>query len=710
VQRSSAVTAVDLLSGEEPEAPEPPDDPVVGPGGDAPTVAPRPQVAGLDGIRAVAVLGVLAFHAGLSRVTGGLLGVDIFFVLSGFLITSLLVGEWSSSGSIGFRRFYERRARRLLPALFLTMLLVAAYAHWFALPSTLEGLRGDALSTLAYVANWHFIVTGQNYFIRFGPPSPLLHTWSLAVEEQFYVVWPALALFVLRRRGRRGLAVVAAVGMVLSATATAVLYHHGASVTRLYYGTDTRVQEVMAGALLAVVLPRLARRVRDAEVGGATGLASPGRVVSVIGTVGGLCLLWALFGVSGGSSFLYSGGFLLVGTATAAVILLVMVRPGAVATRVLGLSVLGYIGRISYGLYLYHYPLFQMIDGPHTGLSGPALLSARLAATFAAAVVSYHLVEMPVRNRRALPGWHLAVAIPVGLAIVITALFVTTVPPPPQVVPKTPTKTGVFAVPAIRPPGLPPGHNVRVLLLGDSLALTLGPGLGVQSGAWGATLINQGIVGCDLDPSSVVDIEGSVTVAAQGCAHWPEVWQGQVDRLNPDVVTLELGRWDVSNRIVDGTWTRIGEPAWDHLYASELSSAIRILSSRGAHVVVFTLPYVTQTTDAPDGTPWDINQPVRTDQYNALVRKTVGLFPRVASVIDLNHLLDPKGVYTTFIDGVPVRSDDQEHISLYGGMFLRPAVLPTLVQLGLAHERARTAPSATTTTGSAAQAGTVTTG
>ena len=700
---------MDLLSGREPEAPEPSGDPVAGPG-DAPAGGPRPQVPGLDGIRAVAVLGVLAFHGGVSRVAGGLLGVDIFFVLSGFLITSLLVSEWSASGSIGFRRFYDRRARRLLPALFLTMLLVAAYAQWFALPSTLEGLRGDALSTLAYVANWHFIVTGQNYFVRFGPPSPLLHTWSLAVEEQFYVVWPALALFVLRRRGRRGLAVVAAFGIVLSATATAVLYHHGAGVTRLYYGTDTRVQEVMAGALLAVVLPRLARWVRSADVGGATGPVSAGRVVSVIGSVGGLTLLWALSGVSGTSGFLYNGGFLLVATATAAVILLVMVRPRALATRALALSALGYIGRISYGLYLYHYPLFQMIDGPHTGLSGSALLTARLAATFAAAVVSYHLVEMPVRNRRALPGWHLAVAIPVGLAVVVTALFLTTVPPAPQVVPRVPMRTGVFAVPLSPPPGLPAGHRVQVLLLGDSLALTLGTGLRVQAGAWGASLTNQGAVGCDLDPGSVVDIEGSVTAAAQGCAHWPQTWQEEVDRLNPDVVALELGRWEVSDRMIDGSWTRIGEPAWDRLYASELSSAIRILSSRGAQVVVFTLPYVTQTTDAPDGTPWDINQPVRTDQYNAVVRRTVGLFPRVASVIDLNHLLDPNGVYTGVVDGVPVRDDDQEHISLYGGMWLRPSILPTLVQLGRPHLRARTAPGATATSGDAAQAGAASTG
>ena len=182
--------------------------------------------------------------------------MDIFFVLSGFLITSLLIGEWSNSGTVRFRAFYERRARRLLPALFVTMLVIAAYAQWFALPSTLSSLRGDAIATLAYVANWRFIATGANYFVRFGPPSPLLHTWSLAVEEQFYLVWPALALVVMRRRGRRGLAAVAALGVVVSTVITTVLFHHGVSVTSLYYGTQTRVQEVMVGALLAVVMPR----------------------------------------------------------------------------------------------------------------------------------------------------------------------------------------------------------------------------------------------------------------------------------------------------------------------------------------------------------------------------------------------------------------------------------------------------------------------
>ena len=742
---------MDLVSDEEPEAPSPPSDPDLAPEAGEPARRSGPHVPGLDGIRAIAVLGVLAFHGGVAWAGGGLLGVDIFFVLSGFLITSLLVGEWSTSGTVRFRRFYERRARRLLPALFLTMLLVAAYARWFALPSTLSSLRGDAFATLAYVANWRFIATGANYFVRFGPPSPLLHTWSLAVEEQFYLVWPALALVVMRRRGRRGLAVVAAAGIVVSTTVTVVLFHQGVSVTSLYYGTQTRVQEVMAGALLAVVLPRISRWAHPAGVvvtpedigdGGAAdhrGAAGadgdptvdgdpeadgdaattpetetetvrtqgrgrfvpvrhPGWPISVAGGIGLAVLLWCLHAVSGQNGFLYQGGFLLVAGSTAAVIGMVVVRPNDVLSRVLAVGALGYVGRISYGLYLYHYPMFLMIDGQHTGLSGTPLLLVRLAATAAAAIASYHLVEMPIRNRRALPGRYVLAALPVGLVIVVVALVLTTVPPPPQVAYQAPKKAGLFAVPSHPPPGLTSGRHVRILLLGDSLAETLGNGLGVQVASWGATLDDQGIVGCDLDPTTTVNIEGSITRAAQGCADWQQTWKQRIDHQNPDVVAVLLGRWEVSDRIIDGHWTRIGEPAWDRVYAAELGSAIRILSSRGAHVVIFTLPYITQTTEAPDGNPWDINQPVRTDEYNALVRRTVARYPKVASVIDLNRMLDPGGVYRSTIDTVPVRDDDQEHISLYGGMFLRPEILPALVKLGLPHEQLRNGPVPTTTT------------
>ena len=167
------------------------------------------------------------------------------------------------------------------------------------------------------------------------------------------------------------------------------------------------------------------------------------------------------------------------------------------AARVLGWGALGYIGRISYGLYLYHYPLFLMIDNQHTGLSGAALLAVRLSVTFAAAVVSYHFVEMPVRRRTFLKGRHLVAALPISVAIVVTAMVLATLPAP---APAAPAHQALFAVPRTPPADLVKGNDVRTLLLGDSIALTLGEGLRIDAARWGVSFDNHGKIGCDLDP------------------------------------------------------------------------------------------------------------------------------------------------------------------------------------------------------------------
>ncbi len=696
----------------------------------APAAAQAPQVAkahlnGLDGIRALAVIGVLAFHAGVSWFGGGLLGVDVFFVLSGYLITSLLIAEWRRAGRIAFTRFYERRARRLLPGLVLMLLLVALYAWRFAGAPDLGSIRADGLSTLAYVANWRFIFSGQNYFVHFGPPSPVLHTWSLAVEEQFYLFWPAVALLALRRGGVRALAWVAAAGVVLSAIATAVLFHVGASSSSLYYGTETRVQEVMAGALLAAALPWVRRR-----------LPALRWMIVPLGLAGGAFLVWAFHAVSGEGPFLYQGGFLVVAGATVAVVALVVAWPAGPANRVLGVGPLAYVGWISYGLYLYHYPLFLMLDNARTGLSGPALLGLRLGVTLAVAVVSYHGVEMPIRDRRVLRGWHLPTAVSVGAAVAVTTLVaVTTVPATPALALSRPrpihrTSTGhgsaftrntpvskiampesswaflstqpaltvaeqsrVERLPVPGPEAAPAGvaahPRVKVVLLGDSLALTLGMGLSVDAQAWGADFDGQGKLGCDLDPNSTVSLEGVVRPAEPGCSNWPAAWQRYVDQHDPDVVAIELGRWEVLDRLVNGHWTTIGQPAWDHVYTAELSRAIRILSSRGAKVVVFTYPYVQDDTEAPNGQPWPMDLSRRTNAYNRLVRAVVARFPDTASVLDLNHVLDPAGHFASTIDGIPVRTIDDVHISIVGGLVLRPRLLPVLVHDGLEHATVR---------------------
>ena len=201
------------------------------------------------------MLGVLAYHAGIRQVPGGLLGVDVFFVLSGFLITRLLLAEHRRAGRVSLGQFWLRRARRLVPALLIMLIGISAFATWVASPGSLGRLRIDALSTLGYVANWRFSFSHQGYFQQFQAPSPLLHTWSLAVEEQFYLIWPLITVLALRRwsgDGRpRRLLLIAGLGALASAGLCLALALRGTDTSRMYYGTDTRAQALLVGATLA---------------------------------------------------------------------------------------------------------------------------------------------------------------------------------------------------------------------------------------------------------------------------------------------------------------------------------------------------------------------------------------------------------------------------------------------------------------------------
>ena len=253
------------------------------------------------------------------------------------------------------------------------------------------------MSTLLYVANWHFIVSNQGYFFQAAAPPPLLHTWSLAVEEQYYLIWPVVALLVFRRWGRRALAVTAGVGALASAGLMLSMLLAGFSPDRLYYGTDTRAQALLIGSFLGAVgshagdhfsiVPSRWTRIRHSRY-----------LWSVPGVLGAAFLLWAWHVLDGQNGFLYRGGFLLVAVAAGAIIVTCVTVPTSAMPRFLSLGALVFIGRISYGLYLYHWPLFLVINHAHTGLLGFPLLASRLAATFAAATASWYLIEEPIRT------------------------------------------------------------------------------------------------------------------------------------------------------------------------------------------------------------------------------------------------------------------------------------------------------------------------
>jgi peptidoglycan/LPS O-acetylase OafA/YrhL len=669
----------DLLAPPGPPSPE----------GHPPGGRPEPAADGalgrfsaLDGIRALAVLAVLCYHGGVSWMGGGLLGVDVFFVLSGFLITSLLCRELAGSGTVRLGRFWAGRARRLLPALFILVLGVAAYA--FAFRNSIDGsaVRGDAVSTLAYVANWHFILSDQGYFAQAGAPSPLLHTWSLAVEEQYYLIWPLIALFVVRRWGLAKLAVTAGVGAVSSAVLMAVLYGAGFSVDRLYYGTDTRAQSLLIGSFLGAVG---AHSGRDFSIVPArwTATARSRRLWAVPGLVGAVFLVWAWHALAGTNPFLYRGGFLLVALAAGSVIVTVVTLPTSVLARVCSLRALVFTGRISYGLYLYHWPLFLVIDHAHTGLLGAPLLAVRLAATFAVAIASYYLVEEPIRTGRVFRGLKGMAATGAAALATAGALVVATVVP----------LASAGATPRLNGPAAPVPHvsaaavssrstPIRFLLLGDSVALTLGMGLGVDvSQRYGVDFLDEGALGCELDDVPV-NLSGTVSAATPGCLDWWATWSTWVTDFRPDVVGLLLGRWEVSDHLYDGQWVHVGDPAWDAHLTSELETAVDILSARGAKVVLFTTPYVDPSQEAADGTPFSENDPARTTAFNALLAGVARQRSSVVTLVDLNRMLDPTGQYQPAVDGVSVRTTDGIHISVPGGEWLQPQILPTVVARG----------------------------
>ncbi len=352
-----------------------------------------PYIGGLDGLRALAVIAVLLFHAELYwspvRFSGGFLGVDVFFVLSGYLITSLLLSERVRGGGIDVRGFWLRRARRLLPAVAALIIGVLVYAVLF-LPEEVVSLRVDVLAALTYVTNWYLIVDGQSYFESWGRPSLLQHLWSLAIEEQFYLLWPLLFAGGVRLLRPQGLLVALLAGAAASAALMAFLYQSGADQSRIYYGTDTRAMGLLLGSALALVWTPA-----QAQASASTGRAW---ALDVAGLASLAMLVYFTVWLSDSSAFLYQGGFAAIAAGSVLVIAAV-VQSGSRLGAVLGTQPLRWIGQRSYSIYLWHWPIYMVTrPGLDVSIDGWQLLAVRLGIVLALAEISYRLVETPIRR------------------------------------------------------------------------------------------------------------------------------------------------------------------------------------------------------------------------------------------------------------------------------------------------------------------------
>jgi peptidoglycan/LPS O-acetylase OafA/YrhL len=392
-------------------------------------------IPALDGLRAFAVLAVIAFHLGFGWAPGGLLGVGVFFTLSGYLITDLLLARYDRSGSLGMRGFWLGRARRLLPAAVSMLVVVVAWVTVLH-PSQLHSMRGAVVAALANVSNWWLIDQHVSYFARFGPPSPLGHLWSLAVEEQFYLIWPWLLLLGLRVMRaptklarlvtRPRLAAATLVLAAASAVLMAVLYRPSLDSTRVYDGTDTRAFGLLIGAALAMVWP--SRRLAAKIAPSAHRLKDTAAALA-LGAI--VVMIWR---TNEYSPFLYHGGLVLLSIATAIVVAAV-VHPVSVLGRLLGIRPLRWLGVRSYGLYLWHFPIITLTNPVANPPVNLVRAGVQVAATVVVAALSWRFIEEPVRRgvlrrwwaqrtssrwRAVIGGWRI-VAITASVAVLATA-------------------------------------------------------------------------------------------------------------------------------------------------------------------------------------------------------------------------------------------------------------------------------------------------
>jgi peptidoglycan/LPS O-acetylase OafA/YrhL len=622
----------------------------------ATTVAPtRPVLQydpALDGLRGLAVAGVVAFHLG--HLQGGFLGVDLFFTLSGYLITRLLLLEFANSGRVSMRAFWTRRAWRLLPVLYVLLALLAVYAATAARPDELEGIRGPGISSLLFVSNWWFIADGNGYWDIFTAPSPLEHVWSLSIEQQFYVVWPLLAVAVLRRsRGRTRLLATTVVLAVGSTALLAVLASD--DVSRAYFGSGARMSSILVGAALAIVVDRgdaWLPRVATSRVAPWIGLGAATFIAGTWITINGATDRW-----------FYTGGFLLHAIAVAAIVGLLLHHRSSLPARILAFGPIRLLGVISYGVYLWHWPTIVLLDEARTGLDGVALLLTRLGTTLALSVASYRLVEKPAQRKLA-RRWRAVIVFPVAAAAIGAALWVTTIPPsstssastpppPPLVVPPpaaasttnpaadepgattdstdsvnstlpvTTADAGAApsslldvvpeTLPALRAPTA--SDPLRILLVGDSYMYDAQPGIVAA-----------------LEATGVVEvIEGAQLGFALANEGWERTLQELVDEHQPDLVATMWARFDV-------VWL---ESHADQEYVERLDRAVEILSSNGATVGIFGL--------APSLTGGVDQEPVDRS-INQIFAATPERFPGTAFYVDPDPIVAPDGQPNRWLD------------------------------------------------------------
>lgn len=639
----------------------------------------------LDGLRAVALVGVIAYHAGIDEVRGGFLGVSSFFTLSGFLITSLLLVERAGTGQIGLASFWARRLRRLLPSALLTIAATVLFVALFADDSQLARLRADAIASLFYFSNWRFIAEGDTYAAVFQSPSPFRHFWSLAVEEQFYLVFPLAVAAALRVCGgpTRRFVVGAVLVTGVAAAWPALLMAGGAPTDRIYFGTDARLGELMVGALLALWWVRRGRRGPE-----------PSLHLTVLGAAAVLGLGWMWSTARPSDGYLYQGGLTLHAGLTIVVILAALAPRGPIR-RLLSFEPLRRLGVVSYGAYLIHWPVLLWLQ-QETSLGPQARFGVGLVVTVALALVMYRWVERPLRGlpTRSVIRW-VWVAVPASLTVAGVVLAVTVWRPPTvepidfaaaeavfeaptadlpretrledlsqgQNVPRKNSSTAIAPETDEKAP-VEPAEPTRLAVFGDSTAMMTGMGLNYWSDQHPDELTFLGgatRLGCGLVPGGARRVESAERNVPAWCDTWLTDWLDAIRDNDIDIALVQLGAWEVFDHrtAADGPFRAIdGADGYEATLRGLLSAAVTLLLEHSEVVALVANPDLgaARLDAVPSGTSYPEYDPDRSARWRAVVKEVVAANPG-AVVIDLATWIDdrdddrrlrPDGVHFSF--------------------------------------------------------------
>lgn len=620
----------------------------------------RPE---LDGLRAIAVGSVILYHLNESWLPGGYLGVDLFFVLSGYLITSILIVERTRTGRLALAEFYARRSKRLLPAMMVMLITVAVYFGAVIPPLERTGLQRDLIATLVYLANWNFIAEGDSYFAQYVSLEPVRHTWSLAIEEQFYLLWPALMLIFGRTTAR--LAWSAGCGIIVSAVSLWMVYDP-VDASSAYFSSITRVHEILVGVLTAVAL----------QSGAASRIQ---RVITPFFPLIAATVIIFFFTLNDESERFYKGGSLIFSIAIAAIVIALPFWPKT--TQILASKGFVAVGLISYGLYLWHWPII-VVARHHWGSTDKLLPAAAIVATTTAiSIASYHLIERPIRRgtRLGFAEWRPArviAMVPIATAIVIGIIIVAVNnPKTPEWV--TQDQPAILDLAHERTDSQNTSTPLRVGVVGDSVAVSLLPGFREIAETGEIELLEAAIPACPIGYEPLFDESGVISPYAETCKSVLTAHDAMLAEA-PDLIIWHDLQSVLARRNGDGTLLTPGSEAWSNDLVHSWEMVLNRFLDEGAEVIVLRPPLRSQDFEG-------CRESVRTQRCNTIqtqdkhIRAVTSAFasritgrPRV-TIVDLDPFVCPDGYpCPESMNGIELRitDNDQTHFTEAGARWL----------------------------------------